>query len=216
MGKLIDLTGKRFGRLTVLERAPNRGKKVRWLCKCDCGNTAVVYASALKQGDTSSCGCYNVEISTQRIIKHQAINGSDGRSKTKLYWVWVAMRNRCNNPNNYSYGNYGGRGIRVCPEWDSSYDVFARWALSHGYSEGLSIDRIDNNGNYAPENCRWVSWKVQHRNQRVSKKISFDGKTKTLIEWSEETGISHGTLSARLRSGWPIERALTEPVKKKI
>lgn len=216
MGRLIDLTGQRFGRLTVVERAANSASgHTCWRCLCDCGNVKVVQGSALKSGDTISCGCYNIEICTNRIAKWQIESGADNRSKTKLYWVWVAMRNRCNNFNNYSYKNYGGRGIRVCSEWDQSFESFKSWALLHGYKEGLSIDRKDNNGDYSPENCRWVNLKVQHRNQRVSRMLTLNGKTQTLADWSEELRISHGTLSARLRSGWSVERTLTEPVHKK-
>ena len=215
MGKFCDLTGKQFGKLTDIRLAGKTSRGVlKWECLCSCGKRTTVCGSSLKNGDTKSCGCYNREVSTKRIVDLQKAKGSDGRSKTRLYRVWIGMRNRCNNPKNYSYANYGGRGIRVCSEWEKSYDTFYSWAILNGYHEGLSIDRRDNDGDYSPENCQWVTWKEQHRNQRVSRKVAFCGKSQTLIEWSEETGISHGVLSARLRAGWSIEQALTEPVHK--
>ena len=213
MGKLIDLTGQRFGRLVVLARAENKGSKVQWLCKCDCGGSIIVRGCQLKNGGTRSCGCLHRE--NTEMLNRRKLSQTDGRSKTRIYRVWIGMRNRCNNPNNYDYKNYGGRGIKVCKEWEMSFDSFRIWANSHGYQENLTIDRIDVNGNYCPENCRWVSLAVQHRNQRVSRMLSCYGERKTVADWSKITGISHSTLLARIRSGWADKEILTTPVQKR-
>lgn len=155
MGKLIDLTGQRFGRLAVLERAPNIGKQSAWLCRCDCGKEKIISGHHLRTGKSIGCGCM--------AGKHKKVHGDAG---TKLYHVWANMKQRCLNSRNKRYKDWGGRGITVCKEWLESYDNFKAWALSSGYHEGLSIDRIDNDGDYCPDNCRWATASEQRRNQR--------------------------------------------------
>lgn len=132
----------------------------------------------------------------------------DGRSKTKLYSVWKTMKYRCSNKNNHKYKNYGGRGIKVCDEW-KDYSLFKAWALSNGYRDNLTIDRVDVDGNYEPNNCRWVDMKTQQRNRSNNKLIEYKGETKCLSEWVEITGIGHKTILYRLNNGWSVEKALT-------
>lgn len=217
MGKLIDLTGQRFGRLVVIKRskAGNDGS-VYWYCRCDCGKEVIVKGSALRSGHTKSCGCFNSDFHRscleQTLFKNKPC---DGRSRTRLYPIWRSMRDRCNNPNCKAYPRYGGRGISVCAEWANSFDAFRAWALSRGYAENLSIDRIDNNKGYCPENCRWVSVDIQCRNRRSNVYISYGGEAQTLSDWAREYGLDSHVIRYRLKHGWPIERALTEPAKKK-
>lgn len=203
--KMADLSGRRFGRLTVQAEAGRNAKKgVMWQCLCDCGNTTVVASTNLIQGHTQSCGCL-----------HREQNITHGATDTKLYGVWINVKTRCNNPRNRAYPQYGGRGIRLCEEWES-FQNFQNWAIKSGYVDGLTLDRIDVNGNYSPENCRWVDMKTQQNNRRNNHVIEFNGVRKTLSEWSEATGLSSSTLRTRLSIlGWPIERALTEPLRER-
>ena len=152
MSRCIDLTGQKFGRLTVIKRIENQGTKAKWLCKCECGNFSKVTTDNLRNGHTKSCKC--------SIIKHKYAH------KESLYFRWIGIKERCNNPNAYNYKNYGLRGIKVCKEWNDDYLKFRQWALNNGYKENLTIDRINVNGNYEPANCRWTTWKEQNNNKR--------------------------------------------------
>ena len=171
MAAFIDLTGMRFGRLVVQERAESGvccGKKTsRWVCICDCGEKIVTEAHSLRRGRTKSCGCLNREVQKKdaktRALKH-------GDSDSRIYHIWAHMKQRCDNKNVERYKHYGGRGIFVCEEWHSSFDSFRAWALSSGYREDLTIDRIDVDGNYEPSNCRWATWAEQSRNRRCCKR----------------------------------------------
>lgn len=169
MGKMIDLTGQRFGRLQVIQRAENIHNEAAWLCKCDCGQEATIRGYSLRSGATKSCGCLENE-NRDKGLAH-LIHG--GR-QTRLYSIWCGMHKRCYNPNCRSYANYGGRGISICNEWLRDFTSFRDWALSHGYSDTLSIDRIDVDGNYEPSNCRWASAKEQANNRRP-RRIKEDG-----------------------------------------
>ena len=206
--KLQDLTGKKFGRLTVVEKANNIGKKVAWLCLCDCGNKKVVSSTCLVSGHTKSCGCIRTELSRERVTTH-------GLSKTsELYAEWARLKRRCNNPNCEAYKNYGGRGIKVCDEWNDA-SVFVSWCLSNGYKKGLTLDRIDNNKGYSPSNCRWVTRKVQANNKRNNRLITYKDVTLTLAQWSEKLNMSYSVLKYRLSNKWDIETAFTTPINKK-
>lgn len=207
-----DLTGMKFGRLTVLERAenyilPSSGKKrAQWLCECECGNRCVVQTSHLKSGHTQSCSCLNKDITKRRASTH-------GESKTPLYYVWKSMRQRCKNPNNSRYKDYGGRGIDVCVEWDNFLN-FKEWAYANGYKEGLTVDRINNDLGYCPSNCRIADYVVQANNKRGNRVITYKGKTQTQKQWADELGINYGTLENRLYTyGWNVEKSFNEPIK---
>lgn len=166
-----DLTGKRFGRLTAIERAgTTKDRHATWLCKCDCGNVVIVCSRDMTTGHTKSCGCLNRE-------QTAAINATHLKSGERLYRVWLKMRERCNTTSNKNFKHYGGRGIKICEEWND-YTVFRTWALDNGYDKNApfgkcTLDRINNNGNYEPLNCRWVDMKIQANNKRNSKKKPF-------------------------------------------
>lgn len=204
-----DLTGKRFGRLTVIKQVEDHVQKSgrhesQWLCKCDCGNETMVTGSHLVWNDTESCGCKAKEASSKTIKRISTIHGMTGN---RLHKRWIHMRGRCRNKKDLSYG---GRGIKVCDEWENDFMSFYNWAIANGWKEnaGLTIDRIDNNGDYEPSNCRWVTVREQNRNKRGCMPITYNNQTKLLVDWERETGLPIG---ARLKGGWSIEKAFTTP-----
>ena len=204
---MIDITGQKFGRLVAIKATEGRSKKgVLWLCQCDCGNTKLVASTHLRCGSVRSCGCLKEELRGKNFKKH-------GGSRTRLYRIWKQIHTRCNNPNSINYKDYGGRGINLCEEWKNDFSSFLDWSTSNGYAENLTIDRIDNDGNYCPENCRWVTNKKQQNNKRSTVFIEYDGQKHSLSEWAEIIGVTRNALWKRLFvEGWSIERALTTPL----
>lgn len=203
-----DITGQRFGKLVVLGRGEDAVSKsgrhrIRWECKCDCGKTITAYSENLKSGKTTSCGCYRIELIRERSITH-------GETRSKLYGVWSSIKSRCLNSNTVAYKDYGGRGISICDEWKNSFEAFRDWAYANGYKEGVSIDRIDNNGNYCPDNCKWVISVVQANNRRSNNLITYNGETLTVTEWAEKLGKNPKTIFNRLYSGWSPIEAITK------
>lgn len=203
MKNVNDLTGAKFGRLTVVERKwCEKKKRNLWFCQCECGNSTLVLTSDLLAGKSTSCGCFRKSETSQRRKTH-------GMSNSRLYRIWNAMKERCQCTTNAQYNDYGGRGIIVCAEWRDSFETFYDWAISNGYAEHLTIDRIDTNGNYCPDNCRWATPEMQNSNKRNNHILTYNGKTQTIQRWSKETGIPFTTLLYRVNNGWTVKAALT-------
>ena len=204
MRKAKDLTGQRFGRLTVLKCVGSHktsGAKL-WECICDCGNKTIVSASSLtnEHNNTRSCGCLKYEVPTIH-----------GLSRSRIYAIWKSFRYRCDNPHNPGYYLYGGRGITYCKEW-KDFMTFYSWAMKNGYDQNLTLDRIDVNGNYCPENCRWATPVEQSNNRRDNHNIKINGAVKTLTEWAREYDVNPTTFYNRIKRGIPMPEALTMPV----
>lgn len=208
--RFIDLTGKRYGRLVVIERAKNKGSKTAWLCKCDCGNEKIVSGDKLKTGNTKSCGCLNKELTIRRSSTHKMTN-------TRLYRLWLGIKKRCYNKNQPEYKNYGAKGIKMCDEWKNDFISFCSWSYEHGFDEKLSrwecsIDRIDTLKDYSPQNCRWVDIHKQANNKTNNHLLTFQNSTLTLTQWSKKIKISQSTIRHRLKRGWSVEKTLTTPL----
>lgn len=204
MSKAIDLTGKRFGRLMVIKRVGTRHRECLWECKCDCGKSIDTISSNLRTGHTKSCGCLVMERTKETNTKH-------GLYGTRIHGIYTNMKTRCYNPKYYLFHRYGGRGISVCDEWlgENGLKNFYNWSMNNGYSEHMSIDRIDNDKGYRPDNCRWVSMKQQQNNRTNNRIITVNGEAHTMREWSEIRKINYATIQRRLASGWSEERAVT-------
>ena len=197
-----NLIGKRFGKLIVKERLENdKNGKARWLCECDCGNLSTTKTSYLTSGQTKSCGCIKKSVLGDNTRKH-------GMSNSRMYNIWCMIKRRCYKKKAQYYKNYGGRGIKMSNGWKNSFEKF--WEdMKEGYREELTIERINNNGNYCKENCRWANRNEQMNNMRRNRIICFNGVSKTMSEWSKETGIPYSTIRSRFRYGWTVEKALT-------
>ena len=195
--------GQRENRLTVVGwEKPENGGRIKIVCRCDCGNTVRLFPYQFKSGSVMSCGCIRGE-------KRK----THGLSKHPLYKEWLSMVRRCHNPNSKAYKYYGARGICVCDEWCNSPKAFFDWAESTGgRPEGMTLDRIDNDGPYSPENCRWASHETQQRNRRANILLTYKGETKCLSEWSNITGINPETLRGRYRAGWTAEEIIETPI----
>lgn len=201
-----DLTGKRFSRLLVTGYAGG----VKWHCLCDCGRTKAIYSGSLKQGKSTSCGCFHRERMAEILTTH----GNSAGPWTPEYCAWAGMIQRCTNEKCKSYRNYGGRGIRVCERWLQFENFLADMGPR---PPRKTLDRFpDNNGNYCPENCRWATWKEQGRNTRKSRMLTWKGETLCLPEWAERTGLHEKTIASRLNQmGWSVERALSTPIRRR-
>lgn len=200
-----DLTGMKFGRLTVLRRAENdKWGFVRWLCVCDCGNEVCTSGASLRSGHTQSCGCLRRERIVDSTTKH---NGSH----TKLYTIWQGMKRRCFNKNHKHYHLYGGRGITVHSEWIDNFGAFRDWAMSAGYTDGLTLDRIDVNGNYEPSNCRWITMHDQARNKSTNVIVSYHGEEGCLTDMCRKLNISKAIARHRMKNhGVTFEQAVDD------
>lgn len=203
---LMDLTGQRYGRLTVIERDYSK-KTTAWKCRCDCGNYVVVTSKNLRQKgfSTKSCGCLNREG-----------NPTHRHSRERIYHIWMGMRRRCyNEKDTEKYKRYGGRGIIVCKEWDckDGFMNFYNWSMANGYRDDLTIDRIDNNGNYEPSNCRWITPKEQQKNTRWSVLVFVDGKTYSMREFTQIANMERRTIYGRIEKNLPM---LTEKDKERL
>lgn len=210
-----QFVGMKNNKLTVIGCTDQQEKgRVKLHCRCDCGNEVDVLPYQFTKGKVQSCGCrrknmWNGHRDIPWMEKH-------GLSRTKAYHEWLAIKQRCYNPKAHNYERYGGRGIYMCDEWKDSVEKFAEWVESAGgFRDGLSIDRIDNNGPYAPWNCRFATLKEQQRNQRTNHIIEYNGESHCIAEWAEILGMNYGTLSNRLSKGWSAERALTTPINEK-
>lgn len=200
--------GRRYHHLTAI--GPVEGNKKLFVFRCDCGVEKEIDGYHVVNGLTITCGSceYHLKFMSDR-------NKTHGLSNTKFYEQYRGMLKRCYDPNAINYRDYGGRGIRVCEEWRTDAKAFYDWAIAHGWSEGLSLDRIDNDGDYCPENCRWATVKEQSHNKRNNLRLTFNGETKIAAEWADELNIPCKTLYERLRRGWSVEDALTCPVRKR-
>lgn len=201
MSKKADMIGKKFGRLTVETEQGHLGSHLAYKCKCDCGAEVIVRGYSLRSGNTESCGCAFKEMTGARFRTH-------GMRQTREYSTWQMMIARCENPNTPFYENYGGRGIKVCERWKS----FEKFYEDMGQRpDGMTLDRIDNDGDYSPTNCRWATDAQQRRNTRRSILITHNGETKCLKDWATAIGMSYRTLYKRVAQlGWPIERAFAQ------
>lgn len=204
----LNISGMKFGRLTAIKLTKPKKKATQWICRCECGTEKSISLTSLKSGETKSCGCLQKETFGRHSITH-------GMSKIPEYHIWVSMKQRCYDPSATGFSNYGGRGIKVCDRWRTSFtnflkDVGVRPSIKH------SLDRFPNNdGDYEPSNCRWATKKEQAGNRRSCHLLEFNGQIMTISEWSEKTGIPRNAIYLRINHmGWSIERSLTTPTRR--
>lgn len=207
--RFVDLTGKHFDKWKVLERAPDKGKNRYWLCECECGTIKIVGGRHLVSGASKSCGCSFPVGENAVNFKH-----GDRASRNRLYKIWCEMKARCLSQNNSNYKRYGSRGISICEEWLHDYTAFKAWALSHGYADNLTIERMDNDGNYCPENCKWATPKEQANNRRTTRKFEYQGVVLSIKGHCERLNLNRHTVSTRLSRDWTFEEAITGKRKK--
>lgn len=205
--KSKNIAGQRFGRLVALGPVGYQHTSISWLCQCDCGKQTAVITRNLRNGNTKSCGCRRIDILV-------GANTIHSMSKTKIFHIWRSMIQRCCNPKVRSYPDYGGRGIKVCPEWQDSFKEFYDHVSNlPSYGEkGYTLDRIFNDGDYEPGNVKWSTTAEQHRNTRHNRLLTLNDKTQCVADWAVELKMSMTTLASRIKKGWGVERALTTPV----
>ena len=207
--KARDLSGNTYGHLTVLNYDKTIKGHKYYLCKCDCGKIKSISGSHLSTGSSKSCGCKVAEKTIERNTTHSL-------SKTRLYHIWIGMKERCLNPNSHAFKNYGGRGIHICNEWLNDFVEFYKWSIANGYSDDLTIERIDVNGNYEPQNCTWISLSEQNKNKRNVIYITINGITKSITKWADDSPVNLVTIYKRLQRGWDYETAITAPDQRKL
>lgn len=200
MREIINLIGQKFYQLSVIEFVGTENGSAIWKCKCDCGNEITARGARLRNGHVKSCGCRKGKVTAQRNFRH-------GHTGTRLYRIWSLMNDRCRNPRSPSYERYGKRGICVCEDW-KSFEPFYNWAMDNGYSENLTIDRKDNDGNYEPGNCRWATNLEQNNNTRKNTFVFHDEQSHTLAEWSRLLGIPYHTIHNRVKRGLALPEIL--------
>ena len=203
---MIDIMGMRFGKAVVCEDAGrNKRKEKLWICQCDCGNKFTATSYHLRSGHTKSCGCLQRE-------KSALVHTTHGKSHTRLWGIWIGMRSRCNLETHFNYALYGGRGIKVCDEWNDNFENFYKWAINNGYTDNLTLDRIDNDKGYSPDNCYWADNITQGNNRRNNHYITYNNETKTIGEWAKIYTMNHQMLSYRITHlGWDFEKAINTP-----
>ena len=212
MAKFIDRTGFRYGMLTVIEHSYSE-TGTYWRCICDCGNESIVTGGNLAAGHTKSCGCGSIKQAIENCRTANEKNKLPYSNIKQLRSMYRGMIHRCYNQNNKDYRNYGGRGIRICKKWLDDKRAFYEFVHANKHDPGHQIDRIDNDGNYEPKNCRFVSAFVQTNNRTSNCFIDWEGKRLTIRQWERELGMPINVLHQRLRSNWSIERAMTQPVR---
>lgn len=221
MREVKDRVGETVGRLTIIDRGEDKFSKhgtrrVYWVCQCECGNIKTIRADQLDGKHTMSCGCLQREKSAEynSTRERKVIYGD---SRERIHNIWYLIKYRCEDETSPTYRHYGGRGIKMCQEWSDGIDgywKFKTWSLDNGYADNLTIDRIDNDGCYSPENCRWVDHSVQGNNKRNNIILEYDGREQTLSQWARELGVPMKSLHRRIRGlGWDVERAFTQPYR---
>ena len=199
----LNLVNHTFGRLKVTDFAYSKNGRSFWKCKCECGNEKIIIGKDLQRGTIRSCGCLRAETSRKRMTTH-------GATDSRLYNIWTSMKQRCETSKEEKFiKDYQNRGIKVCEEWHD-FAVFQKWALENGYKDNLSIDRIDNNKGYYPENCRWADNIIQANNKRNNRWLTYNNKTQTIAQWARELGMNYNTLGQRIRMGWSVEKAFNK------
>lgn len=204
-----DLSGEKYGRLLVIERhGSNKHQKANWLCECDCGNQKIVNTGALHSGQTRSCGCLHKE-------ELGDLRRTHGMSNSRLYKIWAGIKKRCYCSKSHNYQWYGGKGIGVCDDWRENFAVFRDWAICNGYNDKLTIERNNLEGDYCPNNCRWITMFEQHSNTSYNLYLTIKGETKTLSQWSRYSGVHIETIRSRRKRGVPNDNLLDPPLKSK-